>query len=234
MDYLDFLNGTGTQTYKGIYFKKTYAPLGIDQAPTAYADQKPVLFFYEPIDETRQYKQPTENLVDRKAIDATIKTKNRIFNFLSSKLEGFVLLQDGNFYEILSSGIDRKGVSKQAAEYIPVPVGADFIVRLAKIDNPFQTFDVQDILHPVIRPQGHSVSWEVGEGIYVIGDITSPTETNEIFAISFTSLEEISVTKTGECNMHKLSYTRDGEITTTVVLDGIAGDVEITAWIEDE
>ena len=141
MDYLDILNGTGYQTYKGEFYAELTAPIGIDQA-VPYDFENPVPFFYEPTETTRSFGQPVQNIRDTKNEEYAIRTKSTVF--YGKELGGFVKLQDGNFYEVLSCTVDRRGTSRQAAVYVPVPVGADYIVRLLKIDNPFKTYGISE------------------------------------------------------------------------------------------
>lgn len=167
MDYLDVLNGSGYQTYRGEYYSDIGAPTGIDQEPKVGGI--PVPFFYEMAENLRSRTDVSRNMIDQRPDEVAIKTKSPVF--FGKEFEGFAKLQNGFFYQVTAVQVDIKGISKQAALYVPVPVGADYLVRLTKIDNPFKVYEVgKELSTPYTMDEGGIAGYtitvaEIPEGL---------------------------------------------------------------------
>ena len=126
MDYLDILNGKYYQTYDGSYYKRL--PRAGEQT------EAPIAFSYEHIDPTEwRYKQLLQGLNETAAATASIKTREN-HDYQVGK---WVVLQDGKLYTILSCSLDMNAASREAARLLQIPIGAEYILRLAERENPW-------------------------------------------------------------------------------------------------
>jgi hypothetical protein len=134
MDYLDLMQGKYFQLQCGKYYKKIPAA----QIPSNDTIQDPdtvgVPFDYETLDPTEwHYKQLLQNLIEAQAATVTIKTKAR----LDWRNNGFISAMDGHLYKIISVTEDVRSATHEARALFAVPVGAEYVIRLVEIDNPW-------------------------------------------------------------------------------------------------
>lgn len=133
MDFLDVITGKFFQTFSGHY----YPSLPVSQLITTQAEADAVVdarhFDYEVIDpEAHNYRHLLQNLIDKDGAELTIKTTAAH----DWRIGGYVTLQDGKMYTVLSMTRDTRAASKQAAELMPIPVGTEYIIRLISYVNP--------------------------------------------------------------------------------------------------
>jgi hypothetical protein len=125
MDFLDISEGRFNQTYTGKYYKNL--PYLVENPEPA------ALFDYEYIDlDTKSYRHIISNLTETDTADAAIKTRERL-NF---KVGSHISLEDGRLCAILQVSADRSNSNREAAYMLPLPYGAEYIIRLIEIDNP--------------------------------------------------------------------------------------------------
>ena len=133
MDLLDVMTGRFFQTFSGRYYPKL-PPAGAVKTLSDASDVVDARYFdYEVIDpETYNYRQLLQNLIDKDGAELTIKTGAAN----DYRIGGYVALSNGNLYTILSITRDVRAASKQAAEFMPIPIGTEYILRLASYVNP--------------------------------------------------------------------------------------------------
>ena len=130
MDILDILEGRFDKTFTGRYYKK------LPSASTAKTGESFFYFDYQMVDPySYQYVKLIGNIVATDAANLTVKTKS---SEISRQSVGkHVALQDGRLYLITSVTEDFRTASAEAARLIVVPTGADKIIRLKEVDDPF-------------------------------------------------------------------------------------------------
>lgn len=133
MDFLDVITGKFFQTFSGRY----YPSLPRVGVVASQEDAESVVdarhFDYEEIDpESYSYRQLLQNLIDKDGAEMTIKTTAAH----DWRIGGYVALDDGKLYTILSMTRDTRAASKQAAELMPIPVGTEYVIRLVSYVNP--------------------------------------------------------------------------------------------------
>lgn len=147
MDLLDALNGSGRQTFSGKYYRRLPNPIDLYSQPTyEEAERSGIPFLYEYVDVyTKQYRQPIQNVISRANSDTVIKTTfSGVYCGANGNIEGFVRLQDGTTYTVTQMRQDLQRVSKQAAFFCPIPVGAEYYMTLTRIDDPFADYKRSD------------------------------------------------------------------------------------------
>ena len=120
------------QTYTGRYFKSIPEPLSL--TPDSSEIQDPAIpFDYEYVDATtRTYKQLISNITESDGITAVIKTREH----LDFKIGAFVSLMDGKLCAITAISDDRTNANIEAARFLNLPFGAEYILRLTEYENP--------------------------------------------------------------------------------------------------
>lgn len=134
-DLMDILTGRAEKVCTGKYFDKApiITELKGDKATTTYTDA--VVFEYEHLDpKSRTYRMLFGNLFGGQAWSATIKTNSNI----DFKVNGYVRLQDGNIYTIVSVDRELQSASSQAFRYFKEPAGVEKVIRLTQVENPFE------------------------------------------------------------------------------------------------
>ena len=133
MDFLDILEGHYYKTHTGRYYEKL--PEAITYATTVealYELEGGMDFDYEYINPTEwRYKQLISNLTQSDAADAAIKTCEAI----DWRVKGFILLDTGRVCQIISVQEDVSAASREAARYMPLPVGTEYVMRLVEVDT---------------------------------------------------------------------------------------------------
>ena len=136
MDALDIFAGRFNTTHTGRYFERLPDTVA---SPTTvkelYALEEGRDFDYEIVNpEERQYKMLISNLSDSDGATETIKS----LYCLPWKNKAFVLTDDGVLYSIISIIKDTSSAENEAARFMPVPVGTEYILRLIEIENPWE------------------------------------------------------------------------------------------------
>ena len=129
MDFIDICMGRYQQTYTGRYLKKLPTPLFNPEN-----EQEPAIpFDYEYVDATtRTYKQLISNMTETDGITAVIKTREH----LDFKIGAFVSLMDGKLCAITGISDDRTNANIEAARFLNLPFGVEYILRLTEYENP--------------------------------------------------------------------------------------------------
>ena len=130
MDILDILEGRFEQTFTGKYYKKLPSPsLAQTQDSFFHCD-------YQMIDPySYQYVRLIGNIVATDAANLTIKTRSP--DITRDAVGKHMALQDGRLYLITSVTEDFRAVPPEAARLMIIPIGADKILRLKEVDDPF-------------------------------------------------------------------------------------------------
>jgi hypothetical protein len=123
-DILDVLIPHRDEVFSGTYYAQ------LPNTPSATS----ATFDYNTVDPTEwHYQALFSQVMVAQSTSAAIKTKAD----LKWRVGGYIVTQDGRFYEIISVQQDYAAASKQAFRYLSVVSGVDFVIRLSEKENPW-------------------------------------------------------------------------------------------------
>lgn len=144
-DILDVIDGSTRQTYRGIYFSEPVMAATVEDVIDGVITVEDVAavgfaFLYEYANpNSRKFSQPLQNLMESGNRISAIKT-NAGESFTP---RGMIKAQDGYFYQILEIQQDMTRASRQAAFFVPTPAGAEYLIRMTRVENPFAEFSAK-------------------------------------------------------------------------------------------